>query len=203
MRSRSQADARAYLSNLQVRVEDGNGGILTETVQPEENYGRQLEVDYHLRVPDSWQAVIHNTNGNVAVDSLGEALTILLVNGNVRAQRIAGNVSASLTNGNVVLGEIRGSANIGLVNGNIAATVVMPQRGACSMNVANGTIALQIPRSTSAEFTASLTHGTISVNDLALQGTASSPTSMRGRLGDGAGRISLKTVNGDIHVRGF
>ncbi|MGH7492708.1 MAG: DUF4097 family beta strand repeat-containing protein [bacterium] len=201
--SRSTADAHAYLSHLQARVTDGNAAVLVETVQPDDNHGRQLQVDYHLRVPYSWHAEIHNTNGNVTIDSLGQAVAIFLINGNVLAQKIASSVSASSTNGNAMLNEIHGSAHVALMNGNVDATIFMPPRAACNLNTINGTIALQIPRATSAEFSASLSNGTIGLIDLMLQSVDSSPTSTRGRLGDGSGRISLKTVNGDIRVRGF
>ena len=201
--SRSTEDARAYLSNLQARVTDGNAAVLVETLQPDDTRGRQLQVSYHLRVPYTWQAEIHNTNGNVVVDSLGQAVTIFLINGNVSVQNVTGSVSASLTNGNALLQEIYGSAHVVLMNGNIGTTIRMPPSAACIMNTVNGTIALQIPRDTSAEFTAALSNGTIDLSDLVLQGAETSPTSMRGQFGDGSGRITLKTVNGDIRVRGF
>jgi hypothetical protein len=201
--SKSTADAQDYLSNLQVRVVDGNDAVLVETVQPDDNRGRGLQVDYHLRVPYSWQAALHNANGNIVVDSLGQAVTVVLTNGNVIAQAITGNVSAGLTNGNVVLQDVSGSVDVGLTNGNVSARVIMPARAACNVNTVNGIIDLQIPRTTSAEFSASLANGTISLSDLTLQNASSSPTWVRGKLGEGSGKISLKTVNGDIHVRGF
>lgn len=201
--SRSSADARAYLNNLQARVTDGNDEVLVETVQPDDNHGRQLQIDYHLRVPYTWLTAIHNTNGNVIIDSLGQTVAISLTNGNVLAQEINGDVSASLINGNVVLNEINGSASALLTNGSINATIILPPRAGCHLNTVNGTITLQIPRDTSAEFTASVANGTISLADLMLQTSVTSPTSTRGRLGEGAGTITLKTVNGDIRVKGF
>ena len=90
-----------------------------------------------------------------------------------------------------------------VVNGNINARVLLPPQGTCSLNTVNGGIDLQIPRDTSAEFSASLANGTISLTDLVLQNAVSSRTSMRGKLGEGAGRITLQTVNGDIRARGF
>jgi DUF4097 and DUF4098 domain-containing protein YvlB len=201
--SRSSADARSYLNNLQARVTDGNDEVLVETVQPDENHGRQLQIDYHLRVPYTWLTAIYNTNGNVIIDSLGQTVAISLTNGNVLAQEINGDVSASLINGNVVLNEINGSANAFLTNGHINATIILPPRAGCHLNTVNGTITLQIPRDTSAEFTASVANGTISLSDLMLQTSVTSPTSTRGRLGEGSGTITLKTVNGDIRVKGF
>ncbi len=201
--SRSTADARAYLNNLQVRVVDGNNEILVETVQPENNHGRELQVNYHLRVPLDWQAAVQNINGNIVLDSLAQSVSAVLTNGNIIAQDIAGNFAGSLTNGNVVLHEVTGSAGVALVNGNISAKVSLPPRATCEMNTVNGVIDLQIPHSTSAEFSATLANGTINLIDLILQNSSSSRTSVSGKLGDGAGRIWLKTVNGDIRVRGF
>lgn len=201
--SKSSADARSYLANLQVRVADSDEKVFVETVQPEENEGRELEIDYHIRVPHSWGAALHNVNGNIVVDSLGQALAVVLTNGNIIARAITGNVSSTLTNGNVVLNGVQGGAEVALTNGTVSARVVLPLRAACNVNTVNGAIDLQIPRSTSAEFSASLCNGTISMTDLILHNASSSRTSMRGRLGEGAGEIALQTVTGDIQVRGF
>ena len=71
------------------------------------------------------------------------------------------------------------------------------------MSKVNGSIQLSIPQNTSAEFSATVTIGDISVSNLVLQNQESTPNSLRGTLGAGQGTISLSTVNGNIRVTGF
>jgi Toastrack DUF4097 len=203
VRSKSEADARDYLRNLEVQVTDSNNEVFVKTVQPQETHGRNLEVTYYILIPAGWETIANNANGNVLVDSLAGNVAVALANGNVQMQEISGNLTISLTNGNVSLAAITGGTLVSLVNGNIIAGVTLLQNAACEMNTVNGTIALRIPQSTSAHFSAEVTNGTINVTGLVMQDTITSPKSVSGRLADGRGKIALKTVNGNIGVTGL
>ena len=201
--SRSQSDARSYLSRLEVRVSDSHDEIVVKTVQPDDTDGRSLEVEYHLLVPDYWLASIENVNGEVTLDSLRNHCDVVVLNGNVRLRQITGSVQVSLTNGNVFLAGIQGNSEVHLINGNIFAEVTMPPSGSCEMNATNGAIDLRIPRDTSAQVSAEVTNGSIMITELVLHQSTSSTHIVQGRLADGEGTIALRTVNGNIRVGGF
>jgi len=203
IKSQSTEDARAYLKNLEVRVTDGDAEVFVKTIQPRETHGRNLEVIYHIRMPDNWEALVNHVNGNILIDSLAGKVSIGLVNGNVQLKKISGTISLNLTNGNVVLAKIIGTTFITLVNGNIDASVTLPQQGTCEMSAVNGTIALQIPQNTSAQFSAEVVTGSINTSGLVIHDKITTPTSVRGRLAGGEGKIALKTVNGNVIVKGF
>jgi DUF4097 and DUF4098 domain-containing protein YvlB len=154
-------------------------------------------------MPDDWEALVNNVNGNVLIDSPAGKVSIGLVNGNVQLREISETISVGLTNGNVVLAKIIGNTFIALVNGNIDASLTLPQQGTCEMSTVNGTINLQIPQSTSAQFSAEVVTGSISTSGLIVHDKTTTPTSVRGRLACGEGKIALKTVNGNIIVKGF
>jgi len=203
IKSQSTEDARAYLKNLEVRVTDGDKEVFVKTIQPRETHGRNLEVVYHIRMPDNWEALVNHVNGNVLIDSLAGKVSIGLVNGSVQLWEISETISIGLTNGNVVLAKIIGNTFIALVNGNIDASVTLPQQGTCEMNAVNGTIDLQIPQNTSAQLSAEVVNGSISTSGLIIHDKTTTPVSVRGRLASGEGKIALKTVNGNIRVAGF
>jgi len=203
VKSESAEDARDYLKNLEVRVTESSGEVFVKTIQPRETPGRTLEVIYHIRMPRAWEAVVSNLNGNVFVDSLAAKVTIGLVNGNVQLREISETISIGLTNGNVLLAKITANTFIALVNGNVDASLTLPQQGTCDMNAVNGTIALQIPQNTSAQFSAEVVNGSISTTGLILHAAATTPKSVSGRLSNGEGKITLKTVNGGIRAAGF
>lgn len=65
-------------------------------------------------------------------------------------------------------------------------------------------IDLSIPFNTSAQFSAGVTNGSISMGSgFTLANVQTTPTSLSGRLGTSLGTIRLRTTNGTIEVTGF
>ena len=178
-------DAQEHLQVLEVKVQDLGDAVLVKTVQPEKTYGRSYVVDYTISLPRSLEVLADNVNGTVIIGSLNNLVFVNNVNGQITFNEIFGNAFANL------------------VNGRIEGEVTLPSDGTINMAVVNGNIDLDIPVNTSAEFSAIVTNGTISVFGLHLQDLVSTPTSLRGTLGGGQGAISLITVNGNITVSGF
>lgn len=183
--SESTEDAEEHLQELQVSVEDLENEVFVKTVQPEETYGRSYVVHYDITLPRDFRVLAGNVNGTVRIDSINNRLSVNNVNGQI------------------MLDKIHGSVSVNLVNGLIQSEVTLPSDGAIDMSIVNGSIELSIPENTSAEFSATVTIGDISVSNLVLQNQESTPNSLRGTLGAGQGTISLSTVNGNIRVTGF
>jgi DUF4097 and DUF4098 domain-containing protein YvlB len=112
-------------------------------------------------------------------------------------------VSITNINGDVVVREMLASTYVDLTNGEIDGKVDLPQDGTIDLSTANGRIALDIPHNTSSELSANVANGRIELSNLTLLSEDRTPTSLQGRLGDGRGVITLRTVNGDIAVRGY
>jgi hypothetical protein len=88
-------------------------------------------------------------------------------------------------------------------NGFITGKLSVPTNGTVDMSSTNGSIKLDIPRNSSADFSASLENGTISVQNLTLHNRAKTSKTLQGTLGSGDGSVSLRTTNGNIDVLGF
>jgi DUF4097 and DUF4098 domain-containing protein YvlB len=89
------------------------------------------------------------------------------------------------------------------VNGKISGEVSVPISGTVDMRLSNGGIELNIPQSTSAEFSANLVNGRISLQHIDLFSRIETSKSLQGIFGSGEGTISLSTTNGNIYVSGF
>jgi DUF4097 and DUF4098 domain-containing protein YvlB len=183
--SESEADAKAHLKELEVRVSDRQNEIAVNTIQPDNAHGRNYKVTYHIRIPSAWKFAVDHVNGIVLIDSLRNDVSLKVVNGSVQLREITGSVDAEL------------------VNGQLTGKLWLPVQGTCKMATVNGQILLTIPKTTTAEFSAAVTNGDISLSNLLLNNSVSTPKSLRGKLGDGQGTISLSTVNGNISVSGF
>lgn len=183
--SESAADAKAHLKELEVRVSDRQDEISVQTLQPDDTHGRNYVVVYHLRIPQAWKLSLGHVNGAVTIDSLNNDVSVKLVNGDVQVREMYGNLTAEV------------------INGQVTGNLTLPLQGTCKASTVNGLITLSIPRTTTAEFSAAVTNGNIHVTNLALNNMVSTPQSLRGKLGNGQGTISLSTVNGNISVSGF
>ncbi len=185
VRSNSTQDAGERLQELEVNVQSLANEVRVETIQPQITGGRRYEVDYTITLPSFLKIQLANVNGSVTLDSIENDVTV------------------NNTTGSVTLMDIVGSALVNLANGTIDSEVTLPLNGTIDLNIANGNINLAIPVNTSAEFSAAVTIGSISVSHLALQNEVSTPTSRRGTLGSGQGAIALKAGNGNISVSGL
>lgn len=183
--SDSTEDAEEHLPGLKVNVQSLEDEIFVETIQPQD-FTRKYIVDYTITMPKDMKSQVTNSNGTVVLDSLDNDVTV------------------NNKNGDVTLKGIVGSAFVTLTNGIIESEVTLPFNGTIDLKTVNGNINLAIPENTSAEFSASVTFGSISVLNLELQNEVSTSTSRSGTLGNGQGTISLEAeVTGDINVSGL
>lgn len=183
--SESYEDAEYHLERLQVNVTTLEDEILIKTEQPSNTHGRSYTVTYHVRVPRYLDICVHNVNGEIFIDDTAGGVTLALVNGNIQLREVKGEVLAETT------------------NGNIDGKIILPQKGICRLITVNGNIKLTIPKSTSAYFSASTVNGSVQLHELTLMNQSGSRTTMKGRLGDGEGTISIQTVNGNITAEGY
>jgi len=185
--SESAQDAQAHLQDLTVTAQDLTTRALLETIQPQCELGRKYIVDYAITLPDFFLVQINNNGGDVMIDSIDNEVSI---------NNIAGTVT---------LTDIVGSAAVNLISGNIVAEITsLPLNGTIQMKILTGDINLEIPTTTSADFTARVFTGNITVTNLMLQSPVMTPNLVTGTLGTGQGEIDLETeVIGDIDVLGI
>ena len=156
-----------------------------KTSQPKSPNGRDYIVNYEITVPRDFAVTALDVNGKVILDELNSTVTV------------------SVVNGEADLNEIDGSATVAVVNGRINGDVTLPFEGWAVMSVVNGDIDLDIPQTTSAQFSANVTNGTVAVHNLTLENEHTTLHSVVGRLGYGQGTIALTVTNGTIEVTGY
>lgn len=185
VQSESTEDAEAHLQELNVNVQDLATEIRVQTIQPIDD-GRNYIIDYTITLPKFMVIGVQNTDGIVTLDSIDNDVSVINVGGNI------------------TLRNILGSAVIDLVAGTIEGEVTLPLNGAIDMKTVTGDINLAIPVNTSAEFSAAVTNGGISVSNLVLQNEVRTSTFWSGTLGSGQGTITLESeVIGNISVSGI
>jgi len=178
--SESTEDAQEHLDLLQVQVTDLSNELYVKTSQPSDSQGRSYQVDYRITIPNTFSVIITNINGNVTAGALENTLSVGNINGNVTLEDISANTAVSVT------------------NGQISGNMTLQLDGIATHTVTNGNIIFTIPQNTSADFSASVINGNISISDLELLNQVITSHSVTGTLGSGRGTITLGVTNGNI-----
>lgn len=183
-----------------IMVPDGNG-IRVCTIYLNENPNRnscdgnnnngsrdgdrfEVEMHYVVRVPAGVKVSAESVNGNVSVSGVDSDVHVETVNGNVDFQ---GATASSLE---TVNGRVHGVFANGTWDGPLHVETV------------NGAIDLAFPSSLSASVKGETVNGGISSPDfpLTIEGKWG-PKSFSGKIGSGASRLEVSSVNGGITLR--
>jgi hypothetical protein len=183
--SSSMEDAEEHLQFLIVSAVDHGHEILIETEQPEYAGGRNYSFDFLIEIPVDFDVAIAVANGTAYIEF------------------IEGDFSFDAANGTVVFNQTSGNISVTMANGTISGNFQVPLNGSVTAFLGNGTMALDIPQNTSADFSAQVTNGSVSVSNLTLYDEVVTPNSVTGILGSGEGTIDLSAANGGIVVTGY
>jgi hypothetical protein len=173
------------LDRVQIDVESNPGQVAVHTLYPSST-GSGVTVEYHVHVPFRvLLAAVKTVNGSVLVHGVQGGGDLRSVNGDVQVTDSAGRFNAKTTNGNLSL-QLRNIAN-----------------GAAPMDIetVNGSVVLTLPSNTRANLKVQNMNGDFS-SELPVS-AATTPTNLgafRAKLGTGGGEISVRTINGAIHL---
>jgi hypothetical protein len=187
-KARAWSDARAerILRELEVRVEQEDGGLRVTTRYPETSvfdwFGGGASVHYVVSVPSSVKVEAITTNGGVEVAGVGAGVDCRTTNGRIRITDAVGPVYAESTNGTV-------------------EAEVLDLREEVSLATTNGALRLRLPQGAGADLDARTTNGSIRLEaDTALTPEGARRNRLRGDLAGGGPPVRLRTTNGSISI---
>jgi hypothetical protein len=180
----SQTDSHD-LDQVKIEVESRPGEVDVHTRYPT-GEGAEVAVEYHIRVPNRvLLGCIQTVNGSLRVRGVNGGGELRSVNGNVEVTESSGRFSAKTTNGDLRL-ELRH-----LIDG-----------APMNLETVNGSVVLGLPSNASADLKVHNMNGDL-YSDIPVTSTEALPgaRSFHGKLGHGGGgAISVRTVNGGIHL---
>ncbi|MEM9533632.1 MAG: DUF4097 family beta strand repeat-containing protein [Pseudomonadota bacterium] len=189
VRYRVTGDSEKALDRVKVKINADAAHLRIDTVHSKSKSwwgsGNSASVHYELIVPSD-----------------ARLRSVETVNGSISIKGVRGEVDAETVNGGIEVTGLESDAKLSTVNGSVEAT--MERFGAdqrVSLESVNGRIQVYIPDDADVEIRAETVHGSLR-NDFGLpveKGMVG--RDLRGRLGDGGGRLSLDTVNGSISIR--
>ena len=190
-------DARKYLSELEIDIEDDEEVISIEVDFPnhkEKNDGFfswifssggvNSSVAFEIKVPRKFDVDIHSTNGNVLVNDCNGRIRLKTVNGKIRAEGVSGSVVAKSTNGKIKV-YIKG---------------LEPDED-MSLQTTNGSITLDMPADIDADLEARTTNGKIDCDFTLKEEISAGKHHLEGTVNGGGALIYLKALNGNIYIQ--
>lgn len=181
----------------------------------------QGQVDFTIRIPAGMRVKAGSGNGDVRITGAGAEVIASTGNGRVNIDGSSGEVHASTGNGDVTVQDASGpvdvstgsgtvrvvtstgpvSANSG--NGDIDVTIRKLDRlPDMTFSTGNGEVRLTLPGGLGAELDASTGNGHVTTDfPVTLKSGRLDRSRLRGTIGDGGGRLSISSGNGDIEIR--
>ena len=211
-----QPVAEQYIGTLiKTTVTDAALELVTEPVErPDE---LDLRVDYIITVPSGTDVALEVSNGNVRVAPGCNQVTVEGINSDIEIQGPLGAVNAKSTNGRIRIYDAVAETTLETVNGNIAAqvkdgtlqastitgsimtTLLSPEVSACDLTSMNGAITLIMTEKCSAEVSATSGRGMVRTEPgVELASGVYKRHALLGVIGDGATKLSMNSMNGDI-----
>lgn len=217
-----KADAKLAAEQVELRERLEGGALVVSVELPPSGRNKTFVVSFDLLVPEDLVVSVVTDNGRVSVDGLtlatldtthgeidvaftrappaGET-TLRTSDGPVRVDSHEGDLDVATTNANVELFSVAGSTRALTTQGAITARILPPRAGEVFLSTTNAPIDLGLPRDFGARLLAVTSPpGVISVRDLVFTPIGSFPDQAEGVIGDGAGRVDLRTTIADIFV---
>ncbi len=208
--------AGQYLESLfKVEQTEETVTLTTEPLQrPDE---LDVRVDYVVMVPRGTDLALTVENGNVWVaggcngvyvegnNSDVEVLqasgpvSVKTTNGRIRVLDSAGETTLETVNGNIHAGMRAGTLQASTITGAIITRILAPEVASCDLTSLNGGITLVMSEGCSAEVSAATNRGNVRLDaGLSVSAGILKRRTVLGVIGDGATKLSMNSMNGDI-----
>ncbi len=217
----SQARAAAEQVAFVERIEGGE--LVVSVVLPEAHRNKVFAVNIDLEVPEGLVVSAFTDAGRVNIEGLlvheidtargdvdlaftgsliDEEASIRTSDGRVTIDSHDGDLDILTTNAPLDLFSVAGNVRATTTQGPITARVLPPNRGEVILATTNAPIDLSVPRDFGAELIAvTSAPGAVFISgDLIFTPRRSFPDQAEGTLGNGAGRVDLRTIGADIAV---
>lgn len=142
-----------------------------------------ITIDYVVRVP------------------LATDLGLTSVNGDIDAAAVRGRFDIRTTNGSIDLRGMMGAGELKTVNGGVKCRIVeFPKKGRLDIKTTNGGVRLDLPDGVGGSLEAKTVNGGIDLDIPLSKSIKVKRRSISGVLGDGEGKILIRTTNGGISI---
>jgi hypothetical protein len=191
-----------------VEVEDlSSANAIELRVRYQECRSCNASVRFEVQVPNAIKydfERISTASGDIRASSLTGDLTIKTASGDVKINDVSGAVNASTASGDLHVGNIRGTVSARTASGDVDVEITqLVGANKLEFSSASGDLNVRLPGSLNADVDMSTHSGEIETDfPLEVHETRNgSGRFARGRLGDGAISLRIRTASGDVRLK--
>lgn len=186
----SKSKAEEIYGKIEFLVDERKGRLSIEADLPRTRqvgflFGDHISISVHydVRVPRMTDLDLSSVNGGIEVDG------------------VKGRFDVSTTNGSIGLRGVEGDGGLRTVNGGIKCHIAaFPEGGCLEVKTTNGGVRLDLPDDVGGSLEAKTVNGGIDLDLPLSKSVRIKRRSISGVLGDGEGRIIVRTTNGGISI---
>lgn len=182
-----------------VRIEVSTAGeMVVETKYVKKD--ARVSVDYEIKIPASvLVGHVDNSNGSIEIEGTKGDATATTSNGKIIVRNVDGWISATTSNGKIQITGTTGILKAETSNGSIEAEISNVKDHA-DITTSNGSIKLWIFPELNADVEMRTSNGKLAIHDLEVAISESSSKYVKGKIGNGGGRIDVGTSNGNVDL---
>jgi DUF4097 and DUF4098 domain-containing protein YvlB len=202
-RASTEQAAKEIAEKTKVTLKTSGNKLTVVINKPRFASHQSVSVSLDVNVPNETNLLLGTHNGNVMVANIKGRVDGTTHNGNIKTSHVSGKTKLGTHNGNVICEEILGDSWGSTHNGNIRISYAVDAAPVCeiSLTTHNGNIDLKAPPNLSAAVDLSTHNGSIKTEiPITVTGTVSRKK-LRGKIGEGLGKLKLETHNGSIKIR--
>jgi DUF4097 and DUF4098 domain-containing protein YvlB len=160
-------------------------------------------VDLAVKLPTTLRAErVETANGGAVLRGSPGNPVVRTDNGRAVARNVRGYVTLETSNGEIWSTGCDGIDGARTTNGAIDVEVLSLRQDA-DLRVDNGRVTVRAGDDLDADVVLETANGSVETTDVALQDVSSSQNRIEGRLGDGGNRLSARSTNGSVTLRGI
>jgi hypothetical protein len=163
----------------------------------------QGQANFTVRIPAGIR--LRAASGNGAVNVAGASIEVIAATGNgeVTVREARGPVEAASGNGDIRVITANGPVTASTGNGEIDVSIAKLDRSPdMSFSTGNGSVTVRLPEGYGAEVEATTGNGHVSSDfPITMRGGRLDRTRLRGTIGNGGGKLSISSGNGDVEIK--
>lgn len=196
-------DMEAYFEEVDVEVGVNEGGVIVDTIKPEDTGNFNVTVYYTVKLPRQTDVVLKTSNGRINIEAIDGTVGLRSSNGRIEAEHINGAAEARTSNGSIEFTNVTGPIETRTSNGSITIESPQPLGAGSSIRcqTSNGSVRLEINYTSAFDIDARTSNGRIRTNfDVDRTDGGDSRRRMAGTVNGGGPVVDLTTTNGSISI---
>ncbi|MBN1124268.1 MAG: DUF4097 family beta strand repeat protein [Sedimentisphaerales bacterium] len=187
---------------VEISLVDTGQRMEVQVQKPSVDLARHIGISFDISVPRQSGIDVHTSNGAITAGSLAGQVKARTSNGRINMEQVAGPIDVHTSNGKITCRDVMNNIRAKTSNGGVEVLCAAGASEApdISIETSNGSITFTAPPNFSARVSARTSNGSVKTDLPILVQGEFKKNRLEGTIGEGTGRLTLRTSNGSIRI---